>query len=174
MSRNARVWSGPVRGPVRGGGGFGDATFDSWIARTQALGGHATTWPFSTGLYGKFFGRPAMKFDTATYVRVANAGQLPDRTAPQQTTTDSQWAYVLASDAVAAGAPHVLTTAERIENSVLVAGDKAAETLHLPSLSDIEAALKTVGRDALLVVAVGGLAWYLLHRRGTAQRRGGE
>lgn len=132
----------------------------------QALGGGASVWPFSSGPYAKFFGRPAAKFDTATYVSVYNAGTLPGiRNAPQQMTTDGQFAYVLASDDVAAGAPHIMTTAERVENAVLATGDRAADALHLPSLDAIQKTLTTLGKDAALVLVVGGVAWYLIQRQ---------
>lgn len=156
-----------VTGPIYAG--LGGDPFSDWSASIRALvpnplNGGPTTWPFKAGIYGKYFGRPAARFDIATYVRLGNTGKIA-RTGVQQITDSGQWAYVLAPDAAASAAPHVMTTTERLTTEALVRGDQVADALHLPSLADLENALKSIGRDALIVLAVGGVAWYLVRRR---------
>jgi hypothetical protein len=66
--------------------------YRDWVSEVQALGGVATAWPFPGGQYGQL----AARFDVATYVDVFNAGLLPTG-AGTQTTSNGQWAYVLAT-----------------------------------------------------------------------------
>lgn len=72
------------------------ATFAQWAASVEQLGGVPTNWPFQSGLYGRYYGQPAARFDVATYANVANAGGI-DMNAPQQTTANNQYVYVLAN-----------------------------------------------------------------------------
>ena len=75
------------------------ATYARWAASVEQLGGVATNWPFGTGLYAKYYGQPAARFDVATYATLYNAGRI-DANAPQQTNGASTYAYVLASGVV--------------------------------------------------------------------------
>lgn len=149
-------------GPV----GFGGAApFAEWVATVRAVGGTPTAWPFSTGLYANLYGRPAARYTTQQYATLANAGRLPDVQQPMETTPNNKFIYVVANKAVADDAPTTMNWIQRAANEAFSAGDTAAAAIGLPSLATIENFLKSAGEDILVLVAVGGLAWYLINRR---------
>jgi hypothetical protein len=148
-------------GPV----GFGGAPFADWVAAVRAVGGTPTAWPFSTGLYANLYGRPAARYTTQQYASLANAGRLPDVTQPMETTANNQYIYVVANKGVADDAPATMNWIQRAANEAFSAGDAAAAAVGLPSLNAIENFLKSAGEDILILVAVGGVAWYLINRR---------
>lgn len=139
--------------------------YPTWRTDTQAAGGDTVTWPFSSGLYAQYYGKPAAKFTAAGYAAAANARRIVLGT-PTQTDARSTVVYVLAPQSAWAGAPQTMTTGQRIANAVFSTGDKAADTLGLPSLASIENFLKSLGKDAVLVGAVILAAVYMLKRRG--------
>jgi len=120
------------------------APFPAWAAAVKAAGGSAVVWPFKTGIYAKYYGQPAGKYDAQTYVTDANAGKF-DVTRPQQGTADNAYFYVLAPDAAIADAPHTMTVVERAANATFVAMDTAATNLGLPSLAGLEHVVWAVG-----------------------------
>lgn len=75
------------------------ATFAQWAATVEQLGGVATAWPFQSGLYARYYGQPAARFDATTYANLANAGRI-DMTAPQQANVSNGYVYVLADGVV--------------------------------------------------------------------------
>ncbi len=74
-------------------------TYNAWVATVKGLGGVATVWPFNDGDTGK----PAARFDAATYVALYNAGRI-DPNATQEASGDNQNVYVLADGVIAAAA----------------------------------------------------------------------
>lgn len=143
-------------------GGLGD-DYSDWASYVQSIGGVATTWPFSSGMYGKYYGLSASRFSASDYTMGANSGQI-DATAPTQTTADSSYVYVLASDAVQKASPRTMTLWQRIQNATFTGGDKVAGAVGLPSLDAIQNALKS-GLGLLAVAAIVGGAVLLRRRR---------
>ena len=145
--------------------GFGGAPFADWVAAVRAIGGTPTAWPFSTGLYGNLYGRPAARYTAQAYASLGNAGKLPDISQPTQATTSNKFIYVLANKLVAGDAPTTMNWVQRAANEAFSVGDSAAAAIGLPSLAAIENFLKGAGEDILILLAVGGLAWYLINQR---------
>lgn len=145
-------------------GGLGADPFTDWVASLKSTGGVATAWPFSSGLYGAFYGRPAARFTGANYARAANSGLL-DMSQPQQATSNSAYVYVLAPGAVAAAAPPTMNWVQRAANEAFTIGDIGAAAVGLPSLSSIEGFLKKAGLELVLIAGVIGIAYYLINRR---------
>lgn len=152
-----------------------DTAFTRWVKTVKANGGMAAAWPFDSDIQGNADankGKPAAKYPVAVYVSLFNANKI-DARAPQRTTGNNQFVYVLASDDVAAAAPHTMTLFERAENAAFTTGDRAADTLGLPSLKTIQHALNPfdLSPTKLIVggvLAVGGLLAInaVLNRRG--------
>lgn len=133
--------------------------YSDWDSQVRALGGTATTWPFSTGIYGKYHGLSAARFTGVQYATLGNAGKI-DVTAPAQATTNNQYIYVLAPDSVQQASPKTMSLWQRIQNAVFTGGDTAATAIGLPSLSGIENTLKGLGGVALLALVVGGAVMF--------------
>lgn len=151
-----------LTGPVRT---LGSDPYTDWASIVKQLGGTVSNWPFSTGLYGKLYGRPAARFTRDAYV-TASRSKLLDFSQPQQANAANTLFYVLAPSAVAASPiAHTMTTTERLANAAFTAGDSAADKLGLPSLASIENYLKSLGKDALVIGGIIVLAWYLVNRR---------
>jgi hypothetical protein len=144
-------------------GGLGADSFTDWVVSLKSTGGIATAWPFSSGLYGKYYGRPAAKFTGANYARAANSGLL-DMSQPQQATANSAYVYVLAPGAVAAAAPPTMNWVQRAANEAFTIGDIGAAAVGLPSLATIESFLKKAGVELLVIAGVIGVAYYLINR----------
>lgn len=72
---------------------LGDALppYTAWTMGIKNLGGVVTVWPFNDANKGK----PAAKFDIATYVSIFNAGRVSPQDV-QQATSNNQYAYILA------------------------------------------------------------------------------
>ena len=139
---------------------LGDA-YSDWASYTQGAGGVATTWPFNTGIYGKYYGLSAARYTGAGYAAGANAGKI-DTSVPTQSTANGQYIYVLASADVQQASPRTMTLWQRIQNAAFTGGDVAASKLGLPSLSGIETALKS----SLVTLGVGAaVVAFLLFRR---------
>lgn len=142
-------------------------TWNEWVATVKRSGGIATVWPFKTGIYGIYAGQPAARYSTPAYAKAYGAGQIDPR-APQQTTTqfttegNAAWVYVLAPADVRALAPESMTWAQRLEYHAILAADRTAETLGLPSLAGLERVI--VG--GLAVLAAIAVAAMLPHLRG--------
>lgn len=139
--------------------------YRDWTLAVRAVGGTATAWPFSTGLYGNLFGRPAAKYSAQQYVTLGNAQRLPDMTQPTEASSSNKFIFVLASKDVAADAPPTMNAFQKAKAEAFAIGDLAATKVGLPSLNDIENWLKSAGEDILILAAIGGLAWYLINRR---------
>jgi hypothetical protein len=137
--------------------------FADWITFVKSLGGVATTWPFNTGIYGRYFKFSAARYPAATYAAGANAGQI-DTTQPTQTTADSSYVYVLAPDSVQKAAPQTMSLWQSLQNTVFTRGDQAANAVGLPSLTSIENMLKG-GLGLVAVAAIVGGAILLRRRR---------
>lgn len=145
-------------------GGLSGDPYTDWIASLRSVGGVATAWPFSKGLYGNLYGRPAARFTNAGYVKAGNSGML-DMTQPQQAAGNGQYVYVLAPGSVAAAAPKTMNWLQKAANEAFTIGDLGAAAIGLPSLANIEAFLKKAGVTLLLIGGVIGVAWYLVNRR---------
>jgi hypothetical protein len=139
--------------------------YAGWYSYTKNVNGVVTAWPFNSGLYARYYGKPAARFDAATYVAVSNRGAMLASDA-QQASADNKYVYVLAPQSAWAGAPQTMGAGGSFLNAIFGAGDTAADKLGLPSLAGIENFLKSLGADALLLAAVGATAWYLLKGRG--------
>lgn len=141
-------------------------TYDyaTWYADTKRAGGVPVSWPFSSGMYAQYYGRPAAKFSAVGYSQAANAGAIVAST-PTQTDGKSTVVYVLAPSSAWKGAPQTMGKGQSFLNALFTTGDRAADAAGLPSLVSVENFLKSLGKDALLIVAVGGVAWYLLNRK---------
>lgn len=131
-------------------------SFQEWVAAVKAQGGVAVVWPFSAGPYADYLGFPAARYDGQAYTAAFNSGQI-NSTAPQQSTTDGKWIYVLAPQTVAASAPSTMTTWQRVQNATLATADKVAKAAGLPTLAGLEHFI--IGGLVLVaaVVAVVGL-----------------
>lgn len=145
---------------------FGADPYTDWVAVVKGAGGTATAWPFSKGIYGGYYGRPAAKYSNAAYVRAANGHVMPNADQPQQSSASGQFVYVLADRAVAAAAPATMNWLQKAANEAFTIGDIGAAAVGLPSLASIENFLKSLGTDAIIIAGVAGLAWYLINRRG--------
>lgn len=127
-------------------------TFAQWAAQVKSQGGAAVVWPFRDGVYGKYLGQPAARYDGPTLARLANSGAI-STALPEQATPDNAWFYVLAPPDVVADAPHTMTVWDRTLNATLTTADKTAAALGLPSLAGLEhVILGVVGVAAALVV----------------------
>ena len=140
---------------------FAGDEYSDFAARMKALGGYATNWPFSSGIYGKYYGLTAAAFPAASYAVAANARQI-DATQPTQATANNQTIYVLAPANVQNASPKTASLWSRITNAVFTTGDRAAGAIGLPSLDSITNALK--GAGTLAVVGIG-LILFLNRRR---------
>lgn len=98
----------------------GTAAYTAWVASVNAQGGEATVWPFADGALGVSQGTPAAKYPVQTYVSLFNLGQI-DPTIAQRTSTDNNFVYVVASNAVAASATN-LTAVTPAEAATLPGG----------------------------------------------------
>jgi hypothetical protein len=139
--------------------------YATWYADTKKAGGVPVAWPFSSGIYGQYYGKPAAKFSALSYVNAANAGAIVNTT-PTQTDRTSSVVYVLAPQSAWAGAPKTNTAAGSFWNWAFTRGDQAADAVGLPSLKDIKGFIKSLGKDALLIGGVIAVGWYLLKRGG--------
>lgn len=89
---------------------LGDAlpVYTQWVDLIKSLGGTVTTWPFS----GDASGKPAARFDVATYVALFNGGKI-DAKAQQQASSSNQFVYVLAPVDVATSAKKLVNVTAR-------------------------------------------------------------
>lgn len=140
---------------------FGGDPYADWIAAVKLAGGVATAWPFSKGIYGGYYGRPAAKFTNATYVRAAN-GHMIDVSTPQQASGSGQYVYVLAPNQVAAAAPPTMNWLQKAANEAFTIGDMGAAAVGLPSLKSIQSFLLNGG---LAIAGVLAVAFWLVNRR---------
>ncbi len=139
--------------------------YPTWYNYAKGAGAVVVTWPFSSGIYGSYYGRPAMRFTAAGYVVAANQGSV-DASDITQASSNNQYIYVLAPRSAWAGAPQTIGAGGSFLNALFGTGDSAASALGLPSLASIDNFIKSLGKDALVLAAVGGVAWYLLRGRG--------
>lgn len=137
-----------------------DYVYSVWLADVNAHGGHGSTWPFSTGIYAQYYGKPCAHFKTQQYVEATKAGDIAASVdLPTQTNLASTDVYVLAPESAWEGAPHTMTLAERIKNTLLIGGDKVADAAGLPSLAHIEDFLKKAG----WVLVIGVVCFMLIY-----------
>ncbi len=130
------------------------STFTAWQAEVHRLGGVPTVWPFASGLYKKFYDRPAARYPAARYASLANARKV-SVAVPTQTTALGDDVYVLAPDAVARDAPNYRATPlQQAENTVFTKADQAASAVGLPSLGTWQAWLKNAGWVLLLLLVL--------------------
>ncbi len=139
--------------------------YTSWVSVVKSAGGSAVTWPFSSGLYARFYGRPAAQFTASGYARAANAGYISS-VAIAQATANNQYVYVLAPDEVAADAPKTMNLAQRAANAIFTTGDRAADYAGLPSLNSVQEALKSTGKSLAWAVFAGVVTWAVIQRIG--------
>jgi hypothetical protein len=137
------------------------AAYTDWVAVVKEAGGRATAWPFGTGIYGKYYGRPAAQFTGQGYADAANRGDISPA-AIAQTTPDNQYVYVLAPDDVAAAAPKTMTTLQRVANAVFTTGDRVADAL---SLNSMHHAIEATGKALIWTMVAGIVILAVVHRR---------
>lgn len=132
----------------------GGQSYQEWYAAVKRLGGAPVTLPDNVpDMMRQYSGRPAARYDAATYANLFNAGQI-DANTPQVMSNTNAYAYVVAPPSAWQGAPQLMTRLQQIENAVFTGGDIAADAIGLPSLNSIENFLKGAGRDILVGIAV--------------------
>lgn len=144
---------------------FAGDEYSDFAARIKALGGYATNWPFSSGIYGKYYGLTAAAFPAAAYAVAANARQI-DGSAPTQASANNQTIYVLAPANVQNASPKTASLWSRLQNFVFTKADQTADAVGLPSLASIEQKLTGAlkGGAVLAVLGIGGYL-FLTRRR---------
>lgn len=118
--------------------------YGQWAAIVVANGGTPTTLPTNVpAAMQPWAGQPAARYDAATYVALYNAGAI-DSSSPQVASNNNAYVYVVAPPLVVSTAPQTMTAAQAAENALFTGMDAAANTLGLPSETEIIGFLKEV------------------------------
>lgn len=136
-------------------------SYADWLAYVKATGGASVALPSNVPpSMQAYVGQPAARYDAATYASLWNAGTL-DANAPQVSSNNNAYVYVVAPTSAWADAPHTMTTSEQMENAIFSGADAAASSVGLPSLASIGQFLLGAGREILIGIAVSAGVVYL-------------
>lgn len=140
--------------------------YAAWLANIQGQGGVAVTVPANVpSALQAYVGQPAARYTNAQYAALWNAGRI-DPNAPQVAANNGQYVYVVAPASAWTGAPHTMTTGERVANAVYSAGDEAADAVGLGgTLEGIQNFLHDVGYQVAVGLAVTVALALLLKRK---------
>jgi hypothetical protein len=126
-------------------------TYAQWVALVKQEGGTATTIPANVpDDFQQWVGYPAARYSGTMYATLANAGQI-DANAPTVASNSGSYVYVVAPQDVWTTAPHTMTTAESIANTVYSYEDQAANAVGLGALGDFA---KDLGKQILIGAGV--------------------